>query len=298
MDKRVDRWFVRSQEHTLGPLTAAEIASRMKAGEILPSDKVYGAQEGSWKALSSHPLFAVSSSANQPKSSTLVVPPPPNVLWKKKRDPYSPPAAPPLPKEETVSTPAATPPPTEAKAAPTPAPAAQEKLQRAYAKESFPDPGEVSRALKAALQEWALEEELIERHRKPAYELPVAPRPQFSAATLPASEPKPRHMETVILPEPKARQKNAEAPPKAAAPDRVIRIELKFPSLTGLSWVRAICWLATLAVMGFATYFALQDKTRDLKGFRLSDPSSPTTVPSPASDPIPPLKAPTRPQRE
>jgi hypothetical protein len=62
-------------------------------------------------------------------------------------------------------------------------------------------------------------------------------------------------------------------------------------------------WLAIFSLLFFGLvaggllYFQAQ-KTRDLKDLHLSDPSSPTIQPSTPDDPIPALKAPTRPKRE
>lgn len=61
--------------------------------------------------------------------------------------------------------------------------------------------------------------------------------------------------------------------------------------------LRIAALVALVLVVAGVAYWAGQ-KTRDLKELPLSDPSSPTTQLPAASDPIQPLRAPTRPQRD
>jgi len=81
------------------------------------------------------------------------------------------------------------------------------------------------------------------------------------------------------------------SPKKAAS--RVIQIELRLPD-------RPWKWVVVLTAIAIAAVFYLEIgmKTRDLKDSRLPDPSSPMNTPFETGDPIPPLKAPTRPKRE
>jgi hypothetical protein len=83
----------------------------------------------------------------------------------------------------------------------------------------------------------------------------------------------------------------AEAKPR----DHAIRIELRLPKRNIFIMLMLV---AGFAAAGIGGYWISQNKTRDLKDFRLPDPSSPTAVLSTEGDPIPPLKAPTRPQRD
>jgi hypothetical protein len=73
----------------------------------------------------------------------------------------------------------------------------------------------------------------------------------------------------------------------------VLKIELKLPDQP-----RYYVMLFLAIVLGLAASHWMENKTRDLKDSRLPDPSSPTAAPIEAGDPIPLLKAPTRPQRE
>jgi hypothetical protein len=352
MNRGEERWFIRTQGHTLGPIASAEVENRLLSGELLPGDKICAPTNGIWLAISDHHLFSSLCTKLKPESQ-LELPPSPSILWKKKRQAYAPPKAPELPKETSPAPAAAkaAPPDPVAPALVTKEPAAlpDEKLaaeklfaekilaekiapaisaaeiipaanripeapslpRKSYSQDSFPDPRAVALSLKAALRDWAAEEERSQSQRKnPAYELPPSPPPSIVRPTADSwresssryyEEPAPR-------PAPQAQLNPQPKPPKAqkAIPEekndefRVIRIELKIPGLRGFGWMRGLAWAIALGLVAAAgwLHFNGSNKTRDLKGFRLSDPSSPTTEPSTESDPIPPLKAPTRPQRE
>lgn len=74
-----------------------------------------------------------------------------------------------------------------------------------------------------------------------------------------------------------------------------IKIEIKLSLSKPLLYF--IMFVVMIGATGALVWFT-QNKTRDLKSITSSDPPSPTLKPSEVSDPISPLKAPTRPKRE
>lgn len=125
---------------------------------------------------------------------------------------------------------------------------------------------------------------------------PRAPEPPIAA---PDPDPVPSTLLDYGLPEMRpvflSNPQTWESPKEKRG--KTIQIELKLPEKP-LKMLLAFALVAAVALAAGYYGSSLQNKTRGQNGFRLSDPSSPTTQPQDLGDPIPPLKAPTRPQRE
>ena len=329
--KSSDRWYLHVQGRTVGPLAGEEVAFGLKTGEFLPGDKIANSRHPIWRRISEHPVFGQHVAAeNTPRSALLQAPPPPRLLRVK---PVSPPRVPeavparpvvekarPEPvaepqlelKPEPELEPELEPEP-ELKPAPPPAGASafHPSLSTSDFLENDPD---TNAALEAATRE--LERALSKLSRpEPAAAPSPAPRAEVSAAIPPRPE-----VQTVFLAEPAPSRRAAETPESRKR--RVIQIELKMPE-------KPLRWLVAAALVFAVAYFAgsfwrsgdpqpkqepvAEDqqligaesgglaqpkKTRDLEKFPLPDPSSPTNTPSDPGDPVPRLKAPTRPRRD
>lgn len=325
-DKKTERWYLHVQGRTVGPLAGEEVSFGLKTGEFLPADKIANARHPIWRRISEHPVFGKQVASDAvPRSEQLQAPPPPRLLRVK---PVTPP--PKVPDFVPSRPPAEAAPEPEQRpmAAPEPEskiqaePAAEQKAETVAQPEpkqavtapagasafssspdDYADDPETNASLEAATREL---ERVLSSLREPVPS-PRTPGKASGKKELSAAIPARPEVQPVFLAEPAPRRASPRHPEKAAGSQerRVIQIELKFPE-------RPIRWLALAAlVFGIAYYagiFARKDsapsaglsenKTRDLKEFPLPDPSSPTNTPSEAGDPVPPLKAPTRPQRD
>jgi hypothetical protein len=304
-----ERWYLRVQGRTLGPLEAQEVKFGLETGEFLSTDKIASSRNPQWILVSEHPSFAAFSAEEEgQRSRMLVTPPPPQLLRIK------PQVAPRAPLPETI--PAAPMPATPAVVAPPPIP---ERFRDAQSiphvapknLRDLPDaqPRKIADAETASSLDEATKE--LERFLKTLRKQPETPREPVASPSgkSEAARPSPSVIipiperpsyEPIFIPTPEPARKSREKP----FSNRTIRIELSLPARP---W-RLIAWLSAMAIVLFLVFsyginqwsvFGLgENKTRDLKDSRLPDPSSPTNVPSEAGDPVPPLKAPTRPQRE
>lgn len=390
-DRASARWFLHAQGNTLGPYDDDQVLSALKEGEILPSDKIFSAQDKTWTILSSHPYFKTRGELlTFRRANQLSAPPSPRKLRTKNVTPPPIPVLPPKPAHELAREAevfpepapiiAAAPEPTSSSApeteapkitrapkaprvpklapeilslAPEPAPRMHDPVVTHVA--LLPEPESVPQHASAPAvpatpppEEMGLLETVVLGPRDVVHVEPLvledsvmaqalrksaarAPGPARGAELLPrapeeiaeeenledmaraleraleeqpalASEPSPivdsqipsrPEIKPVFLTDPGSWARAPEPPPKAS---RVIQIQLNMPEKL---WAKALLFLfvATLAAGG-GYLLSAKDKTRDQKGFRLSDPSSPYAVPIEAVDPNPPLKAPTRPQRE
>jgi hypothetical protein len=301
------KWFVRAQgATTLGPFGEREILAGLRAGDFLASDSVHGSREPGWTPLLEHPRFAAHFSA-RPTAAELRRLPSPRILRRREPVPViaAAPASAPAPTPEPQPLPAAAAvSATEAEARPAPEalPEALPELpevEAAFPSESEPEPEPEEADDLAALShalERAVEQEEIRAAAAPVAEEPLAPAvanvPLASAAGPAPPEAIPARPELqVFLADPSPRVPRE----KSRREKRVIQIELKLPERPLRA---ALVFLLLALVAGGAGFWMSAKKTRDQKGFRLSDPSSPTTLPQETGDPIPPLKAPTRPRRE
>lgn len=282
---RAERWYVNVQGRTLGPLESAEVKAGLESGEFLGSDKISPARQPAWQTISEHSLFGTFVSADEAPLSAFLVPPPPPSLLRAKAPPppHLPavvPAKPePLPEPEPKIEVAEVKVPEPVFAAP---PAAAEDL--------ITDP-ETNAALEQATREL---ERMLSTLKKA--ETPAAPTPRKEAKPeIHSAIPSRPDYEPVFIGDPEPRYERAAA---AKLQARVIQIEFKLPERP-LHWlVLAVMLLAVAAYFGNGIdLWRGEDKTRGLKDFRLPDPSSPADLPIAADDPPPPLKAPTRPQR-
>lgn len=267
MNAKEPTWFVRIQGHTLGPLTTDELKASVREGEIGPSDKLAVSGANEWQTLEDHSdLLAYWKSFHKPALSFSL--PSPKILWKKKTAPPEPaPTMEPAPEIEAKKAEPvlAIAPPVKAVSAPKPKAAKPKKSKPAK---------KTKAALKAKKNPvpQPAKEEILEA------EPVLVEVPEKIESVFPERPPVPDlvvHIPEVpkFSPQPESRKKNFRIAAIVAAALAVI-----------------------LGVAGIA-YWAGQ-KTRDLKEFPLPDPSSPTSQPSTAGDPVLPLRAPTRPQRD
>jgi|GEM_PF-5122559 len=306
-----ERWYLRVQGRTLGPLDADEVKFGLETEEFLPSDKIASSGTPAWLLVSDHPLFRQFGTKEEGLRSQMLVPPPPPQLLRVKPQPSASaqmPAVIPAPPKVVVA------PEPVVEAPPTPRPPAiPEKFLRASPIphvlptkiRDLPDAAPAERT-KPSLNEATQELERFLKTLKKSATAPVeqiappAGKPALLKPKVEVSAPIPTRpsYEPVFfgVPEPKA-EKTKEKKKREA---RSIQIELKLPERP---------WRMLIVVAGIvlALFLAFgnrnfdsngENKTRDLKDSRLPDPSSPTNQPSEAGDPVPPLKAPTRPQRD
>ncbi len=306
-----DRWYLRAQGRTLGPLEAEEVKIGLETGEFLPGDKIANSRNPSWQLMSEHPVFQrFISSEEIPRSKMLVTPPPPQLLRVKPQPaPAAMPAAIPVPPPVPVFT---APPqisiPVEVRATPPKKkkPTKPKRLSGIALELISSVPPTVLRELpdapaapidpetNAALDQATKE---LERFLK-TLKKTEAP---LEAIVAPAPIPLRPSYEPIFIGKPEP-----VVEPKKKPEGRVIQIELKLPEKPW-QWLVVIAALALAALLIFGGigksekqfgFGPEENKTRDLKDSRLPDPSSPTSTPLEAGDPVPPLKAPTRPQRE
>jgi hypothetical protein len=260
------KWFLHVQGHTVGPLATEEVLLGLQNGEFSSQDKICSPADPAWQNLAEHPRFADHGSLFSVSSNDLVAPPSPRILRMRKQAAVEIPPAPAIPEilpEPVIAAAIAD----EPKILPSPPlePVAEEMPMPVAAQKERSEPASPASSL-------------------------IPPRPDFQPVFL--AEP-PRREE--ILKKKKFPTLQAKPENEARAPTRVIKIELKLPERP-LRILVLLCMLMALAVV--AGNWVTANKTRDLKDSRLPDPSSPTVTPLETGDPIPPLKAPTRPQRE
>ncbi|HEY8278349.1 MAG TPA: hypothetical protein VIH99_01915 [Bdellovibrionota bacterium] len=265
-----DRWFLRVQGHTLGPFARADVSRGLKMGDFALTDRVCSSQDSAWSTLSEHPAFAAESAAlTRPLSQQLQSPPSPLLL---RRRPLPPlpvvvPVAPPIPVEEV---------------------AVETKQEEApvLAKEiALPETPEIfEERITLPPIEMAPVLEKVKEEEKEKAEV----REEASLPTRPDFRP-------VIADPVNWGALEEETPVSKKKKKTVLKVEFNLPERTP---GKVILLLLVLGIAGAAGYWLSENKTRDLKDSRLPDPSSPTTTPLEAGDPIPPLKAPTRPQRD
>lgn len=265
MTAKETSWFVFSQGRTLGPLSFAELRQSAQKGELLITDTVARAGDQEWKPLSAHADLA--SLVQNERRPTDFLPELPSLPALRKR--IAPPAPSPLPRPEPElrkSPPSAPPPPSESPRA------ARPKKEKKTVKKSKP-----AKAEKAS---------------EPAKPAPVvsAPKPERALpAEAAAPLPAPAMKDAIFFP---------ERPPLPAPQPVRVRAE-KMPSRAEEKNFWKIAALALFVLLVALAAFSLGQKNRrDLKEFPLSDPPSPTTQPPAVGDPIPPLRAPTRPKRD
>ncbi len=342
-----ERWYLRVQGRTIGPLAQEEIRFGLETGEFLPADRVASSRHPAWSALAEHEQFrGFARKENALRSDLLVAPPPPQLL-RARAQPVPPPIPEVIPKSPAPK--ALAPLQKEFAAipqkfrnaeklpegkvlylrnlpdAPKPVPAPQ-PVPELIAKpisivtaasvpalapspiEEVTEDAETNLSLDAATKE-------LERFLSSLKKSPVLPKEPIAA---PARKSEMPSIEKPVFTAPIPARPSYEpvffgataapAVEKKKTEGRVLRIELKLPE-TLRQW---LLLLAAIALAAAAYLYAgsgkksspeLDDafgeiKTRDLKDSRLSDPSSPTNRPLEAGDPVPPLKAPTRPQRE
>lgn len=314
MDTREDRWFVRFRGHTLGPLSTHQVRASLRKKEIGPADKLASAKEPAWKPLSAHAEFA-GLWEEASSLETLAPPPSPRFLWKKNRAPLpsapeekvaateaqTEPVMPAVPKVLPVAEPAALPvtePASPRAAAPVISPAVKtgnkkKKGKTAKAKKAAPTAARaaspasrpVAPAKEAPLPVEALSlMEVLRDWREQEEKIPAAlrfARPESQTFV-------PPERQSSVLPT----HATPAAPPKS--PRRPLELHLtvskQFLAVSGL--------VAALMIVAIVLALNGPKKMRDLESFRLPDPSSPTIQPSAPDDPVPALKAPTRPQRD
>jgi hypothetical protein len=284
------RWFIHGQGHTIGPLAEQDILVGYKKGEYLPSDRVFSAQDGKWVELQCHAIFSASKPFSSPRrAADFERLPSPRTLRAKE---VAAPISLPIPTAPVVEAeaPAFAPPEPEIvaileepKEVAAPAPPALEPVQVSKVEDDPEDD-----LIQAALElERALDRVTVE-----------TPSPQPSVAPLVNHR---LDFQPVVIPEPVFVASNFPES-KQRAP-KIIQFQFKLPERPARFFV---FWLLILGTAwGALTLFPKnhvlesgEDKTRGLNDFRLSDPSSPTSSPQEADDPIPPLKAPARPQRD
>ncbi|MGZ3695049.1 MAG: DUF4339 domain-containing protein [Bdellovibrionota bacterium] len=319
MNAKEPTWFVRIQGHTLGPLSSEELKAGLREGNVNLADKIIRSGENAWQSVGDHQeLAAYWQNVRRPTPSFDI--PSLNVLWKKPKPPI--PVAPARPPAPAMP---------EAPLAPAmpaiPDPAFAKPLENVSEKPKAPQKMKAARVKKAALV-------LVEPTPVvvPVQPAPAAPAPK--AEESPALEaPAPRAqtiefrpapeksavekeiiqiLETKKLEEEKAKAAIAVFPERPEVPEIFSDFDkAREPKKSKRDLIRKAEWkrilanknlriaaaLALLIAVAGIAYWAGQ-KTRDLKELPLSDPSSPTTQPSTASDPIQPLRAPTRPQRD
>jgi hypothetical protein len=336
-----ERWYLRVQGRTVGPLPAEEVRIGLETGEFLATDRVANSRQPAWTTLAEHPFFrSFGISGATFRSGQLKTPPPPALL-RARAQPVPPsvpaliPAAPvaaavAAPVEPKPAVPAkflnpekipqgkvlslrelADAPKAEPKALPLPASVPSAASVQKFVEKTLLEPEHQHSGLDAATLELERFLSSVKKAHEPVRETittvaekiesPKTPAPSLEAA---AGIPIRPSYEPIFLAEPSPRApRNTE---KNEAGGRVIQIQLKLPERP----LRAALILAVILVALFfargkfvsgdsaTNNFEDTNKTRDLKDSRLPDPSSPTNTPSEAGDPIPPLKAPTRPQRE
>lgn len=317
MIAREQRWFVRSQGLTLGPLSSAELQASLRSGDIGPSDKINLSGEHSWVKLSDHPeLSKFWAEMRGPSIADLQVPSP-QILWKK---PPLPVVAKKVEAPKPVETVAAVAPVVEA--APIVEPVLETPVKKAAAKEKKPPRAKAPVKVKSRAKP----------KKAPVVEAIAPPddavgRSSVSVVQRVIEKAKPLEAESILVetPAPTPTPAPVRQPEPTPQPTREIRREeiarpiieaiAVFPERPAVPeerwepkesrsprrnpekyWRAAALTMAALLIAGVA-YLAGQ-KTRDLKELPLSDPSSPTTQLPAASDPIQPLRAPTRPQRD
>jgi hypothetical protein len=316
------RWFLHAQGHTLGPYDDSRVLKGLEQGELLPSDKIYSAQDGTWTVLASHPYFqkhgdllsfrraAHIPSPPSPRSlrAKVVAPPPIPVMpppAPRMHDPIVKKMAEQLPEPEpspaaVIVAPEKEPPPPEDKGLLEQVHLGPEHVVHVepivMAPVHFPaiEPAVIAQPSTPA-EEIYEEESLEDMARALERALEEAPAPVLQPQTTTPDSPIPARPEikAVFLTDPGSWPQ----PAKAAVPSaRVIQIQLKMPE-NGAGKALLFALVVALAAGG-GYLLSNTNKTRDQKGFHLSDPSSPIAVPLEAVDPNPPLKAPTRPQRE
>jgi hypothetical protein len=370
---REDRWYVRFQGHTLGPLTTEQIKTSVKKKELGPDDSLAPVRDPSWRPLRAVPdFFHFWEGLSRPKPVELAPLPPPSILWKKKAEKplASLPKAPPPKEAKLEAQPEASPAPSapaveikkqkapalkakakakskpkrakpkkkapapakakekiaaqepipeavipavkvsvaeEVKApAPVSAPVAVSSLARneALGPEAAPAAASLAKSatllnkeaalLLASLRDWSDSEET--KPSSPAD--PAAPTASAAPAEKERTESPKVFFDRPEIPlappaaeEPANRSAEKKSPAKAAG-----RIELQLNlhiSKPFLALALAVVALAAAALVVIET-----KKMRGPEDFRLPDPSGPTAEPSSGDDPIPQLRAPTRPRRD
>ncbi len=264
-ENRLDRWFLRVQDQTFGPLPDQQVLLGLKSGEFSGQDKICSANEQYWQPLTEHPHFK-GFKFRASRSRDLISPPSPRMLQLCKRVTISEPP----PKIEIIMEQAIS----SIQEYPVPEPTADLPILELAAAIPVPEIIPVSivaEPMAEIAMPMAAKQEPVEITSR------IPPRPDYVPVFIAA----PTSWEELKKNAPRKRQV------------RIFKIELKGPD-------RPLHFLFIFVAIGlaFAAGNWVENKTRDLKDSRLSDPSSPTTAPFEAGDPIPPLKAPTRPQRE
>ncbi len=283
-------WFVRFRGHTLGPLTSEQVKSSVQKKELSAECKLASASNPAWRPLGSQPEFQNLFVA--PEQPLLQAPVPPQFLWKKKRSPL--PTAP----EPVV-----------------------EEVKAEIIEEKEPDP------IQAPIMEVAPVEP-IKKTPKPKARPPQKKRSAKSAtvsAPIPAAPTRlaPQEIEASdalslleSLRDWSRKEQEAHPPtslriPKEAPPIFIPStpianppIDSNAPKSFNVQLTVSKQFIIISSVIGFLAIAAIllvligPEKMRGLENFRLPDPSSPTAQPSTENDPIPQLKAPTRPKRD
>ncbi|MGZ3655330.1 MAG: hypothetical protein ACXVCS_07230, partial [Bdellovibrionota bacterium] len=310
----VARWFLHAQGNTLGPYRDHDVLSGLRSGEILPNDKIYSAKDGTWTPLELHPYFARFDALIGSKRADDLAPlPSPRRLRSRAAVSVPPLPAPvqpqlqpqPQPQPIEAEKPAVieviSPPVEEivevapVAVAPEPAPE-PEPIPTPLPVEAAPEfPAVAQPAVVVPVAEILEEESLEDMAVALEKALDAADRVESIPEAAPVSPiPARPEIKPVFLADPAPWSEFKPATTPAREQTRVIKIELKLPE--GAVF-KAIALLVLVGLAVAAGYWVSENKTRDLKDSRLSDPSSPITVPSEVGDPVPPLKAPTRPQR-
>jgi hypothetical protein len=333
-----DRWYVRFRGHTLGPLTSEQVKSSVRRKELGPDDKLASTADPSWRPLRSQEEFLRCWEAlTRPVPAELAPLPSPRILWQKKRAPLpaapvrqaaSPeiaarPAAPLSPAE-----PVSVPKPTEKKAARAAKPKKAKKAKKAPARRilkpkaptlaAIPEKPPIVPATEPLVTAQPVASVRVEKPTAPSAQ--AAPIPKLAEETLSLLEalrdwnrkekensqvlsrvePTPPHEAStreaaLPLAAPRPLMPVAESPP---AKEKARGIELRLNLVISKQFLFISSLIAALALAAILLAFTDLKKMRGPADSRLPDPSSPTVEPSPEDDPIPQLKAPTRPKRD
>lgn len=276
------RWFIRSHGHTLGPLTWQELEASLLSNDFGEESKVSSDLDQTWVNLFEKEELKPILLSRELHKVTLKAPPSPSVYFSKKNKENELQAKPkvmeekiePLPnlEEKQISKKVELPHRPKLNFSSL----AQENLGN-----QFHDPLlEILRDVRAADRSEA-------SHSNQKND--VVDRSQISFLTNKEEKRREENFlanSSVIIQPPAANTWDSYQEPKT------FELRLKISKQT--LWMLAALLIASVAYFGFSSL----GKMRDLKETNLSDPPSPTIQPSEESDPLPPLKAPTRPQRD
>lgn len=267
------RWFIRSHGHTLGPLTWQELEASLLSGDYGEETKVSSDHDQTWVSLFERNELKPLLLSRELQKVTLKAPPSPSIFFSKKTPAIEPKAKPiDLEKKEETG--------------PLLENISSKKvdLPERPAFNFSSSPGNSS--------DQSFHDPLLEILR----DVRAADRIEANQSTQKKDEVDLSQISFLTNKEEKRRIENIEPPPahnwNTYQEPKIFELRVKISKQT--LWILAALLIACAAYFGFSSL----GKMRDLKETNLSDPPSPTIQPSEESDPLPPLKAPTRPQRD